>query len=831
MAVYYWIGGSGNWSSGTKWSTSSGGSAANATPTSADDVVFDDSSSTGTFTVTVDVAASCRDFTCSITNTAYKMTLARSAAVNLSVYGSWSNPGSTLFAWSGSSGTHVFASTATGKTILTNGVTIPTAVTFDGVGGGWSLSSALTCGTTTSHAFTVTNGALNLNGYNVTGSGNFTASGSSTCSVDASDSGGRTPTLTFYGWSAAGTGLTFTRGVSQISLTNVNPIFYGGGRTYYNLTFTATAPGTTGAMTGANTFNNLTIGTRSDSSLGAISLADNITVSSTLSLQSGNTDPTKRFMLYSATLGTAKTVTVAAMSADCIDLRDITIAGAAATYNGSAKYFGDCGGNSGVTFPTPKTVYWGTLSGSQNWQAVGWATSSGGTPANANFPLPQDTAVINDSSTATTITCYGAPWNVGMIDCSGRTSALTLACPVYGFVIYGDASLPPAITMTGSPVVRFSKRGGTQSVTINNSSPWRFAFQNVGGTIQLVANLTSTHTTNHDFLAGTLDLNGKTLSVVGFTSSGSVSRTLAFGASGVLTLSAATTTAFSASGSNQNVSGTGKISFTSASSKTGAFGGFSYSGISISQEGAGALTISGSNTLGDITNTTAGYGSSVLLTSGTTQTVENFTLSGTTGNRITLSATSTTAATMSKASGSVSVSSLNISKSTVTGGATWKAFATNDNIDSGTNTGWFFTDPTNFTASSVSTAAPQITTAVFGIKLTAVGISTTAPALSNPVINPAPAFTTAGLTTGTAAISTPTFSKLVTIYADSLTTGYAPALDNPVLIHITEKNLTASSLVTAAAEVGLIAPGFVGIVAGTVSVSIRQVFEASLSVR
>ena len=55
MAARYWVGGAGNWSSTTKWSTTSGGASGASVPTSADDAIFD-ANSGGKFTATVDTA-------------------------------------------------------------------------------------------------------------------------------------------------------------------------------------------------------------------------------------------------------------------------------------------------------------------------------------------------------------------------------------------------------------------------------------------------------------------------------------------------------------------------------------------------------------------------------------------------------------------------------------------------------------------------------------------------------------------------------------------------------------------------------------------------------
>ena len=56
----YWIGGTGDWSDGAKWSLSSGGSAAGCPPTSADNLFFDQNSFSATnqtFKIDIDNAA------------------------------------------------------------------------------------------------------------------------------------------------------------------------------------------------------------------------------------------------------------------------------------------------------------------------------------------------------------------------------------------------------------------------------------------------------------------------------------------------------------------------------------------------------------------------------------------------------------------------------------------------------------------------------------------------------------------------------------------------------------------------------------------------------
>jgi hypothetical protein len=143
-----------------------------------------------------------------------------------------------------------------------------------------------------------------------------------------------------------------------------------------------------------------------------------------------------------------------------------------------------------------------------------------------------------------------------------------------------------------------------------------------------------------------------------------------------------------ATSTNATVNASGStITMSSAVAKTFSGGGLTYG--TLVQGGAGALTVVGSNTFADITNTT--QPATVRLTAGTTQTVSAFSLSGTSGNLITLDTTAAgTRATLSDASGIVSVSFVSIQDINATGGATWDSLLTNGNVDGGNNLGWNF---------------------------------------------------------------------------------------------------------------------------------------------
>jgi hypothetical protein len=128
---------------------------------------------------------------------------------------------------------------------------------------------------------------------------------------------------------------------------------------------------------------------------------------------------------------------------------------------------------------------------------------------------------------------------------------------------------------------------------------------------------------------------------------------------------------------------------TAAGAKTFDGGGSTFN-CTLSNDGAGRLTIAGSNTITTIANSV--QPTSFSFTSGTTQTITNWTVSGTAGNLVTIiSSTAGTAATLSKASGTVSSDYLSLKDSTATGGATWYAGANSTNVSG--NSGWIFTGP------------------------------------------------------------------------------------------------------------------------------------------
>jgi hypothetical protein len=172
MADRYWRGGTGTWNttSTTNWSDTSGGAGGFSVPTASDNVIFDQAA---TYSVTMTGILACL----SITVSAGTVSFLTGTTPTLQVNGSMSLIAGTV--WT-STGAITFNSTTTGQTITTGGTTINAPITFNGAGGEWSLGSALTTGAT--QTTTLTNGALILNGFDLT-TGIFSSSNANTRSI------------------------------------------------------------------------------------------------------------------------------------------------------------------------------------------------------------------------------------------------------------------------------------------------------------------------------------------------------------------------------------------------------------------------------------------------------------------------------------------------------------------------------------------------------------------------------------------------------------------------------------------------------------------------
>lgn len=704
MTDKYWVGGAGTWdtSSTTHWSLTSGGSSGAAVPTSSDNVFFNSLSGTPG-TVTMTGALTCLSFTTSVTG----WTFATGTTPTLAVSGSMSLTSTTT--WT-STGTITFNSTATGNTITTGGTSFAAAITFNGVGGAWSLGSALT----TTLGVTLTAGTLDTSSsgnYALTcQSFNSSGTGTRTLNLNAStvtlNSGGGLGTGNFWTTTTI-TNFTFNAGTSNISVaglsSNGTMVFNDGGLTFYNFTMqVGMVPGYDSKNglqfnnTSATNFHNLTLTAPTTAAAAMqVPIAANFTVSNAFTVTGGGYN--YRIVLGSTTPGATRTITAASASLTYVDFQDITGAGAA-TWSGTS--IGNAGGNSNITFTAAKTVYFvGTTSAS--WGATTWATSSGGATAVANFPLPQDTVYIDNNSLNTSATFSVSHWYLGTVTFVNRTNAITLSITSLHF-ISGSFVLNSSVTVTDNSNMFFENRGTYQLNTNGVSFPsaaQAMSVNAVGGTVQLLSAFTTLN--NFALNYGTLDCNGYNFTCSNFSTSNSNTRSILFG-SGTFTITGSGGSAWDATTST-NLSttvSTATISMTNAAAKTFNGGGKTYP--TLDQGGAGTLTIGGSNTFNNISNSYSATGATAItFTASTTQTVAGFTATGTSGKILTLtSSTAGTATNMTlTGGGKVSVDYLSVKDSHVTPATTtWYAGANSTNVSG--NTGWIFTVPPSVTVNS-----------------------------------------------------------------------------------------------------------------------------------
>lgn len=296
---------------------------------------------------------------------------------------------------------------------------------------------------------------------------------------------------------------------------------------------------------------------------------------------------------------------------------------------------------------------------------------------NINLTSGASTPTFLSGSSFRQINFTGSTLNPGgvTISCHGFTLASGGTYTSTNFTTVGDGTL----TYTGKSISTLDVN--TTGITTTLAS----AGQNATTTL-----------TN-----GTLDLAGFTLTSTTTAATAAGTKDLTFNG-GTLVCSAASSTAWN----NTNPTGftttagtgTGTISMTGATAKFFNGGGSTYN-CTLNQGGAGTLTITGANTFNDITNTNA-TASQITFPANTTTTVNNFTLSGSAGNLVSIRTSSMggNPFTLSKSSGTVSVSFLDIQDSNATGGASWQAYFTNGNVDSGNNTGWIFSPSTGFLA-------------------------------------------------------------------------------------------------------------------------------------
>jgi hypothetical protein len=636
MANRYWVGGSAQWNAtaGTKWAFTSNGSGGAPVPTIDDDVFFDVNSSNASVSTSSSVlpakSINCTGFTGTITLSG---TINVAGNVTLSSGMTWVSAANSLVTFTGSG------------TLTTAGKSF-SAIEVNGSGITVTLGDALSMsGSYPNGALTVTRGTFNTANYNVTGSA-IVSSNSNTRTINL---GSSTVTLSHSTPVdlATTTNLTFNAGTSQITASSSNPTFNGGGLTFYNVSFTYANTGAAN-INGANTFNNLSI-TANGTGLNALSISANQTVNGTLTCAGASA--TQRGFVRSSVLGTSRTITVATLSANDSDFRDITIAGSAA--GGSPTRAGDCGNNSGITFPAAKTVY--RVGTNTTWSgSSSWALSSGASGSNNNFPLPQDTAVINNDTTLSGTLSFNSTYNIGTVDCSNRTTAITLNYNNAQSTFYGSHAFGSGVTSFGTVTQRFSGRGTQTFTSAGKTITFPILVEKPVGAFELGDAFSSS--SGLELTAGTLNAKNYNVSCAYFalvTSAVIVSpRTLTMG-SGLWTLTGANGTGYAGGaevwsfGSNASFTlnkDTANILLSNTSTSSRTFNGPDgavYNKLTIGgATGASTTTIGASNKSYTFSELASTKTVTHTISFAANQTITKWTVTGTSGNIVTVNSTS-----------------------------------------------------------------------------------------------------------------------------------------------------------------------------------------------
>lgn len=650
MANRFFVGSGTNWSSTSSWAATSGGASGASVPLATDDV-FLDASSPGNLTIdagAVCQSLNCTGFTHALTHTAAVTLLIGSSAAGASNIALKLVAGMTYTLGDSLTSAISFVSTsATVQSVDTGGKTLGN-FTLTGVGGSWQLVAGMILSTL--GVLTVSNGTFDTNGQ--------------TCSwgyLSSSNSNVRTITLgasviTITGSSGqhwdfgANTNLTFNAGTSAITLNPTSTwAFNGGGKTFNNVTINLFGGYGNQQFSGSNTFANLTINANTGNyNWFTPQNGKTQTITGTLTI-SGNTQY-KRIWVSSDSPGNATTLNAAAVVLQNADFMDVTATGAA-TWNGTL--IGDGGGNTGITFTTPLTLFRVGAGGS--WTDANWSLTSGGTTGQ-RFPLLQDTVFI-DANASGNLTSGQLTTRSPI----GKNIDFTGFAGSYGFgglgqlTVMGNMTLATGITMGGNESLYFAGRG---SFTISCKG------KTFGSTI-VIAAPTGTYTLSDAFATtgqfdnqyGTLNTNNQTVSCGSFTGNSTGGpRTFILGTS-VITLTGTSGNAVAMSASNTTMSAanaTFVIGVTSVSSRTFAGANYSYGTLTYTIAGStGALVITGANTFGtinfsDVTNVRT----ITFPSSNTTIITTAFNVNGTTGKLMTVnSSTSGTAATLSYTGG------------------------------------------------------------------------------------------------------------------------------------------------------------------------------------
>lgn len=575
-----------------------------------------------------------------------------------------------------------------------------------------TFASSVTLTTST----TLTSGTLNLNNFTLT-TGIFSSNNSNTRSISFGSGNielaHNSPATTVLSMATA-TGFTLTGTGGFTSTMSVTRTFdfgsIAGGNPTNAPNLTLTSGTSTATLTTGSYFNKLDFGTTAFTVPSTSPNLNSLTLSS-----SGTYAALTPVMVSTGSINTNGNITQNQITID--HTGTTTLSSAVTLTPGNANTMGYLVLTRGTLDLNNFTLTLDSFSSNNsNTRSINFGT--------ANIVLNQNglTGSAIDMATATGFTWAGT---------GGFTAASTLA-QTYKFGSTGGGSV------TNAPNLTFGSGSAIATITtgswFNNLNFGTTAFTVPSATIN-VANLVlspngsytsmAINLNNYSSEGATITSNGKAIGPLNVTvintlnlqdslSIGSNNLTFSYGTINLnnFTLSCRNITA-NGSGTNRTITGPGTVSVTPASAGniiTNTFGwviyftnctincivnSTAYFSSTITNLSTCTLNMGGTGTLSFVGNgysfaniTATAYPSTIKFYAGSTTTLSNFTLSGTSGNQVTIQSTTPgTRYTLSKASGDVVSNYLNIQDSNATGGAYWRA---NNSTDNGNNLGWNF---------------------------------------------------------------------------------------------------------------------------------------------
>ena len=697
MANRYWVGASGAaWGVTSSWSATSGGAPGASVPFTSDNAIFDQAT---TYTVNCSALLQVIDFTVS----AGTVTFTGTGGLNLT--GNFFLSAGTIFGTSASPLGNLGLFPTAAKTITTSGTVIEALMAFAaGAGGSWQLQDALTLGS--ARTFQLSTGRVDLNNKAVV-CGFFNANYTTTRGVDYGTSGSITVIgaggamvniNAASGWSTTGTqvnnvsysgstavtivgglpaeatavSFNITAGTYALTLVSQNRNYrdlnftgfsgtlvapFGGNVIYGSLTLspTMTLQASTGTVVFGSTSGVKTItsnGQTIDFPIqfngvgGTWQLVDAMTVGSTrtTTLTSGTIDINGKTLttgLFAASVTTARTIAFGTGNITCVG----------------------AGGTLWTTATTTNLSITGT--------PVVNISNSGATATTVATGILSEASSISFNFTSGTyslsflnVASYTAR-NVNFTGFAGTLVATSTA------IIYGNLTISSGMTLTASAnAMTFGATSGPKTITTSAKTfDFPLNFNGVGGTWQLLDALTMGTARTLTHTNGTIDLNGKNLTVGTSYTTAAGTKNLTFN-SGALFCPIAGATAFNnaaptgfttTEGTTLNPDSSPYISMGAATAQTFVGGGSAYN-CYITNDANKTLTVSGNNTFKGIINNGIGgtptfaltgnnsfsvirqYSSpgsiNLLLTAGTTQTfTTSFSLRGLGGSTCSVNTT------------------------------------------------------------------------------------------------------------------------------------------------------------------------------------------------